>query len=102
MGGEDVSAGAVDGATRGGLDRGAGLKGGAGTFWNKSVGVAFFLPLLFNRQLTDGGEGEERHGGSSHPVWPWGAFVPHIKMAGTRLCSHLKLLFYRRGHFSLL
>lgn len=53
MGGEDVSAGAVDGATQGGLDRGAGLKEGAGTFWNKSVGAAFFLPLLFNRQLTD-------------------------------------------------
>lgn len=52
---------AVEGATREGRTVRPGLKG-CGHLWNKSVGVSFFLPLLFKRQLKDGAEGEETRG----------------------------------------
>lgn len=61
MGVDDVHAEAVEGATREGRPLVLGLKG-CGHLWNKSVGVSFFLPLLFTHQLTDGAEGEETRG----------------------------------------
>lgn len=76
-------------------------------FRSSSLSLSLSISLTHTYSLccsntTDWWRWERGDTGVHHNLCGLGAFVPHIKMAGMCLCCHLKLLFYCRGHISLL